>query len=245
MCEMDNIRFNFEQEVILVFGSVETFLNIVEDGSFGHFNIIRNDEEIYIIDRNINCYINWYKLNHIGRDFNTDMKSLGEILNFLLEFKNNYEVCTGVKINVNDSIINSTRMHEKELVGLYKKLHENIDEPVLYVCCKEIGNKVIVPQKYFEDMASKAIKQEELNNKLRDELEDTKRKLNSIYGTNLLDRDGYLNLIIEEPNIKNGDQAVASLSLETNNVHKIIYQTYDENEVNIFRQILKRFWSKE
>jgi len=239
MCEIDNVRFNFEQEVILVFGSIDTFLNIVEKGSFGHFNIIRDDEEIYIIDRNMSCYINWYKLNHIDRDFNTDMKSLGEILNFLLDFKNNYEVCTGVKIN----IPNTGMTYGKELVELNKKLHENIDKPILYLCRKELGNKYIVPQKQFEDMATNAVKQEELNNKLRDELEEAKRRINAIYGTSLLN--GYLKLVIEEPNIKNGDKAVASLSLESENVTKIIYQTTDEDELTIFRTIQRRWWSKE
>lgn len=67
-----------------IFGSVEKFLDIIEeDLPYGYHYYKYDGEEIYIIDRYHNKYINWYKLTHVGRDFHTDMKTKEEVIDFL------------------------------------------------------------------------------------------------------------------------------------------------------------------
>ena len=67
-----------------IFGSEEKFLDIIEeDIPYGYHYYKYDGEEIYIIDRYHNKYINWYKLTHIGRDFHTDMKTKEEVIDFL------------------------------------------------------------------------------------------------------------------------------------------------------------------
>ena len=67
-----------------IFGSVEKFLDIIEeDLPYGYHYYKYDGEEIYIIDRYYNRYINWYKLTHVGRDFHTDMKTKEEVIDFL------------------------------------------------------------------------------------------------------------------------------------------------------------------
>lgn len=67
-----------------IFGSEEKFLDIIEeDIPYGYHYYKYDGEEIYIIDRYHNKYINWYKLTHVGRDFHTDMKTKEEVIAFL------------------------------------------------------------------------------------------------------------------------------------------------------------------
>lgn len=69
-----------------IFGSEEKFLDIIEeDLPYGyHYCADKNDgEEIYVSDVKHRQYIHWYKLTHIGRDFNTDMKTKEEVIDFL------------------------------------------------------------------------------------------------------------------------------------------------------------------
>lgn len=66
-----------------IYGSVDKFLDMLDDGEFNpNFNCIYQDEELYIIDDTANRYIHWYKKTHIGRDFHTDMESKEEIIEF-------------------------------------------------------------------------------------------------------------------------------------------------------------------
>lgn len=67
-----------------IFGSEEKFLDIIEENiPYGYHYYKYDGEEIYIIDRYHNKYINWYKLTHVGRDFHTDMKTKEEVIDFL------------------------------------------------------------------------------------------------------------------------------------------------------------------
>ena len=84
--ERDKLVQNIEK----IFGDINLFLDIVEDDSLYGFDMIRHNDEIYIID-NINyCFIHWYKLTHIGRDFSTDLKTEEEIIEFLKRIKQAY-----------------------------------------------------------------------------------------------------------------------------------------------------------
>lgn len=67
-----------------IFGSVEKFLDIIEeDLPYGYHYCKDDSAEIYIIDYTHHKYIHWYKLTHIGRDFHTDMKTKEEVIDFL------------------------------------------------------------------------------------------------------------------------------------------------------------------
>ena len=67
-----------------IFGSVEKFLDIIEEEiPYGYHYYKYDGEDIYIIDHYHNKYINWYKLTHVGRDFHTDMRTKEEVIDFL------------------------------------------------------------------------------------------------------------------------------------------------------------------
>lgn len=74
-----------------IFGSEEKFLDIIEEDLPYDYHYYKYEgEEIYIIDRYHNKYINWYKLTHLGRDFHTDMKTKEEIIDFLQNLHNKW-----------------------------------------------------------------------------------------------------------------------------------------------------------
>lgn len=66
-----------------IYGSVDKFLDMLDEGEFNPTFIVGcQDEELYIIDDTANRYLHWYKKTHIGRDFYTDMESKEEIIEF-------------------------------------------------------------------------------------------------------------------------------------------------------------------
>ena len=84
-------RNEFTNHIETIFGNVDNFFDIIERGVVG-FDYLQNPSdgcsgEIYIVDRATKQYVNWYKLTHIGRDFNTNMTD-EEIVNFLEKLKN-------------------------------------------------------------------------------------------------------------------------------------------------------------
>lgn len=71
----------------------DTFYDIFEsDGAGPRFDCVHSegvcagDGECYIIDRDTGSYINWYKLYHFGRDYNTNMATKEAIINFARDF---------------------------------------------------------------------------------------------------------------------------------------------------------------
>ncbi len=84
-------REKFVEEIEKIFGTLDIFLDIVEDGGVGGYDMIKDNDEIYIIDEN-NCqYIHWYKLTHVGRDFHSDIKTWDGIVEFLKRLKKKKE----------------------------------------------------------------------------------------------------------------------------------------------------------
>ena len=69
--------------------AIDVFLDIVEENCVPGYDMIKHDDEIYIIDREHCQYINWYKLTHIGRDLHTNMSD-DEIIEFLNRLKRVY-----------------------------------------------------------------------------------------------------------------------------------------------------------
>lgn len=93
-----DLRDLFCNAVTKVFGNSGAFLNFLEKGKYStkYDCYVDYDEENYIINRETGEYINWYKLNHIGRDINISTFSMYKdipkwIENFLIEFKESEE----------------------------------------------------------------------------------------------------------------------------------------------------------
>lgn len=75
------------------------FLDFLEKGKYStkYDCYVDYDDENYIINRETGEYINWYKLNHIGRNINISTllpyKNIPKwIEDFLVEFKESEEV---------------------------------------------------------------------------------------------------------------------------------------------------------
>lgn len=84
-------REKFVEEIKKIFGNLDIFLDIVEEDDISNYDMIKDDDEIYIIDT-YNCqYIHWYKLTHVGRDFHTDIKTWDGIVEFLIRLKKKKE----------------------------------------------------------------------------------------------------------------------------------------------------------
>ena len=96
----EDLRDLFCNAVITVFGDVGTFLDFLEKGKYSdkYDCYVDYDEENYIINRETGEYINWYKLNHIGRSINISTfhmyKNIPKwIEEFLIEFKESEGKC--------------------------------------------------------------------------------------------------------------------------------------------------------
>lgn len=90
-----DLRDLFNNAVTKVFGDSTVFLNFIENEEYStkYDCYLDYDGENYIINRATGEYINWYKLNHIGRDINISTSSMYKdipkwIEEFLVEFKN-------------------------------------------------------------------------------------------------------------------------------------------------------------
>ncbi len=90
-----DLRDLFCNAVNKVFGDSMTFLDFLENEEY---SVIKYDcyldynGENYIINRETGEYINWYKLDHIGRDINISIIYLHNTIpvwieEFLVEFK--------------------------------------------------------------------------------------------------------------------------------------------------------------
>lgn len=94
-----DLRDLFCNAVTKVFGDSMIFLDFLENEEYSTIKYdcyIDNDEEIYIINRETGEYINWYKLDHIGRCINISTSSWYKnipkwIEKFLVEFKESEE----------------------------------------------------------------------------------------------------------------------------------------------------------
>ena len=94
-----DLRDLFCNAVTKVFGDSTTFLDFLENEEYSIIKydcFINCNGENYIINRETGEYINWYKLNHIGRSINISIcfscKSIPEwIEDFLVKFKESEE----------------------------------------------------------------------------------------------------------------------------------------------------------
>ena len=89
-----DLRDLFCYAVDSVFGDTTSFLNFLEGEKYSNKYdcYIDYSGENYIINRETGEYINWYKLNHIGRSISIStsseyMKIPSWIVDFLIEFK--------------------------------------------------------------------------------------------------------------------------------------------------------------
>jgi len=89
-----DLRDLFCNAVTKVFGDSMTFLDFLENGKYSdkYDCYLDYNEENYIINRETGEYINWYKLNHIGRCINISTFHMYNnipkwIEEFLVEFK--------------------------------------------------------------------------------------------------------------------------------------------------------------
>ena len=93
-----NLRDIFTNAVTKVFGDSMTFLDFLENEKYStkYDCYLDYNGENYIINRETGEYINWYKLDHIGRCINISTllpyKKIPKwIEEFLVEFKNSEE----------------------------------------------------------------------------------------------------------------------------------------------------------
>ena len=93
----------FCNTVTKIFGGSMEFLDFLENMEYSTIKYdcyLDYNGENYIINRETGEYINWYKLDHIGRCINISILSLSPIINtipkwiekFLTEFKESEEV---------------------------------------------------------------------------------------------------------------------------------------------------------
>jgi len=91
-----DLRGIFCDAVIKVFGDSRAFIDVLEKGKYStkYDCYVDYDEENYIINRETGEYINWYKLDHIGRDIHISTstsiyyKNISKWIEaFLVEFK--------------------------------------------------------------------------------------------------------------------------------------------------------------
>jgi len=94
-----DLRDLFCNAVIKVFGDSEAFIDFLENDKYSTTKYdcyLDYNGENYIINRETGEYINWYKLDHIGRCINISSFSMYKnipkwIEEFLVEFKNSEE----------------------------------------------------------------------------------------------------------------------------------------------------------
>jgi hypothetical protein len=97
-----NMREIFCDSVTKVFGSSDTFFDILESGKYVHnFDyILRSDDDNYIINITTGEYITWYKTYHLGRYVNISVANVEEFNkiginkwfeNFLTDFRDGVE----------------------------------------------------------------------------------------------------------------------------------------------------------
>lgn len=76
-----------------IYGDIDKFLTDVESDCMCRFNVFctindtPSDSDILILDNNTNCFISWYKLYHLGRDFHTNIESRWDLKSFIEQFK--------------------------------------------------------------------------------------------------------------------------------------------------------------
>jgi len=92
--DIKDLRLLFCDAVIKIFGDITIFLDFIENKDYSSRYDCYLDEsgENYIINRETGEYINWYKLNHVGRAIRISVLSnhsnISEWLErFLVEFK--------------------------------------------------------------------------------------------------------------------------------------------------------------
>ena len=89
----EDLRDLFCNAVIKIFGDSMTFLDFLEDEKYSskYDCYLDYSGENYIINRETGEYINWYKLDHIGRCINISTSPMYDISKwieeFLVEFK--------------------------------------------------------------------------------------------------------------------------------------------------------------
>lgn len=86
----ENIRDIILHTVVDVFEEDDSFVDFLENGLYDHVQydcFIDPDGENYIINCDTGDYVNWYKLNHIGRYPHVSMVSCSnDIKEFLKKF---------------------------------------------------------------------------------------------------------------------------------------------------------------
>lgn len=82
-------RDELYENVNRIFGSVDKFLDIVEEDRPCCYVSIKDEDEYLVIDSRAHRYISWYK--HVGRDFDTDMETKEEVISFLERLYNNWK----------------------------------------------------------------------------------------------------------------------------------------------------------
>ena len=92
----EDLRDLFCNAITKVFGGSSEFLDFLEDENYSvkYDCFLDCNGENYIINRETGEYINWYKLNHIGRCINLSVLSTYDnipkwIEEFIIEFKKN------------------------------------------------------------------------------------------------------------------------------------------------------------
>lgn len=81
-------RVELYENINRIFGSIDKFLDIVEEDIPNCYISFKDEDEYVIIDTRAHRYISWYK--HIGRDFDTDMSSKEEVISFLERLHENW-----------------------------------------------------------------------------------------------------------------------------------------------------------
>lgn len=123
------LRDLFCDAVTKIFGDSMTFLDFLEDEKYStkYDCYLDCNGENYIINRETGEYINWYKLDHIGRDIHVSIMSMYKIdipkwfEEFLVEFKESKEG------NTNDST------EKQALEYVIKKYFEPVEDKPGYV----------------------------------------------------------------------------------------------------------------
>lgn len=95
----NDLRDLFCNTITKIFGDVMTFLDFLEDEKYStkYDCYLDYNGENYIINRETGEYINWYKLDHIGRSINISTLSMYKdipkwIEKFLVEFKESEDI---------------------------------------------------------------------------------------------------------------------------------------------------------
>ena len=90
------ILMNITREILVetickIFGDTELFLDKIEFEIINRFELfVSNGDslgsgDVLLLDTETGLYIKWYKLTHIGRDIDTNIKSEKELEKFLTE----------------------------------------------------------------------------------------------------------------------------------------------------------------